>query len=318
MNCLRCGQFRYELEAITVYGNNFSDDNRLIISSKINESSKKNYVFKDSDIERFLTGSAPTVAQRADYLLKCFAKYYPQIGAGPSMSNIEEILTKGKNIDEVDFKNPFTKFVLQSLSRSYSSNRKELEYLIRDYHINGTAFITLVNNDKLEVSPKGWARLDELKYVSQESNIGFIAMKFLPKLIEFSEKWFEGGIKDAGYEAKAMYSHKHNRIIDNEMLALIRRSKFLVCDLTNSSKGAYYEAGFAHGLKIPVIFLCEKNFFHNKKNELSVDKEGVHFDTNHYPIIFWEYGDDNGKELKKELKDWIESTVGRGLLEEKV
>ena len=85
--------------------------------------------------------------------------------------------------------------------------------------------------------------------------------------------------------------------------------------MTKNSRGAYYEAGFAHGLNIPVIFLCEKGFFDNKENKLSTDDKGVHFDTNHYPIIIWEY--DKGDELKKDLQYWIEKTIGRGLLENK-
>ena len=66
--------------------------------------------------------------------------------------------------------------------------------------------------------------------------------------------------------------------ITDKIIAEIRRSRFLVADFTHGCDGArgsvYYEAGFAHGLNIPVIFTA---------------REGTkpHFDTSTYPHIFW-------------------------------
>ena len=40
--------------------------------------------------------------------------------------------------------------------------------------------------------------------------------------------------------------------------------------------GVYYEAGFAHGLNIPVFFTCQKGFL-----------EKIHFDTRQYNHIEW-------------------------------
>ena len=306
VDCLRCGLFRITMQAYRNFKEKLSTNIYLLASSKINELARHKHVYTEDDIEKLSKTSIPSVDERAINLLKCFAEHYPQIGSGPLMRDIKHFSSKAPNIEEADFERAIAKFVYQSLSRSYSNNKEELDYLFMDYHILETKFINKFNN-KLEISPKGWARLDELKIKIQESNIGFIAMKFTDKLEKYADKWFKGGIKDAGYEAAAMYSHQHTNLIDNEMIAQIKRSKFLVCDLTYNSSGAYYEAGFAHGLDKPVMFLCEKKFFK--------DNGGVHFDTNHYPIRFWEY--DKGKELRNELKNWIESTVGRGLFENK-
>ena len=136
-------------------------------------------------------------------------------------------------------------------------------------------------------------------------------MRFIEPLVDYSKSYFETAIVDAGYEPRVLYSHMHNDVIDNEMKALIRKSKFVICDLTGNSYGAYYEAGFAHGLEIPVIFLCEKKYFKKEKNFISDKSEGVHFDTAHYPFIRWEV--DKGNELKIELANWIEATIGPGL-----
>ena len=307
--CLRCGEYKLKEETKFLISERYSEDEQHLISSQINDVTLDDHIFSVAEMNEFTKTSPPSVDERAINLLKCFAEHYPQIGSGPLMRHIKHFSSKAPNIEEADFERAIAKFVYQSLSRSYSNNKEELDYLFMDYHILETKFINKFNN-KLEISPKGWARLDELKIKIQESNIGFIAMKFTDELEEYSKKWFEGGIKDAGYEAAAMYKDQHTNLIDNEMIAQIKRSKFLVCDLTENSSGAYYEAGFAHGLNKPVMFLCEKKFFEDKVNG------GVHFDTNHYPIRFWEYGDNNGKALQKVLKNWIEATVGRGLLKD--
>lgn len=56
----------------------------------------------------------------------------------------------------------------------------------------------------------------------------------------------------------------------------IRRSKFLVADFTVQRGGVYFEAGFAYGLGIPVIWSCKKT-----------DLVNLHFDIRQYNFIDW-------------------------------
>lgn len=97
--------------------------------------------------------------------------------------------------------------------------------------------------------------------------------------------------------------------MDDQIIAEIRRSKFLVVDLTEGEvvreedgkiKGGtrgsvYYEAGFAQGLNIPVIFTCSKN-----------SPEKIHFDIQQYPCIFW----NTPQELKSHLASRISANFG--------
>ena len=48
----------------------------------------------------------------------------------------------------------------------------------------------------------------------------------------------------------------------------------LSSDFTGNRGGVYYEAGFAHGLGLPVIFMCR-------------DGDELHFDVRQYNCIFW-------------------------------
>ena len=71
-------------------------------------------------------------------------------------------------------------------------------------------------------------------------------------------------------------------LIDDRLRLEIRRSRFLVADLTRASNGAYWEAGYAEGLGKPVIYTCERTEF---------QKHGTHFDTNHLHTVIWEESD---------------------------
>ena len=66
------------------------------------------------------------------------------------------------------------------------------------------------------------------------------------------------GIEDAGYQALRIDKKEDVVKIDDEIISEIRRSRFLVADFTQGNDGArggvYFEAGFALGLGIPVIF----------------------------------------------------------------
>jgi hypothetical protein len=86
----------------------------------------------------------------------------------------------------------------------------------------------------------------------------------------------------------------------DEIIAEIRRSRFLVADFTQGKDGArggvYYEAGFAHGMNIPVIFTAKKG------------EAKPHFDTRQFNHIFWE----TPKELCERLANRISATIGDG------
>jgi nucleoside 2-deoxyribosyltransferase len=77
----------------------------------------------------------------------------------------------------------------------------------------------------------------------------------------------------------------------------IRRSRFLVVDLTDDNRGAYWEAGFGEGLGKPVIYTCEKAHF----------EKGIHFDTNHHQTIVWQSSD--LASAAQRLKDTIRATL---------
>lgn len=159
------------------------------------------------------------------------------------------------------------------------------------------------NVHELMLRPPGYTRLAELDGINSGSKQAFVAMWFDESMKDAYEKGIGPAIREAGYEPLRIDRKEHINKIDDEIIAEIRRSRFLVADFTQGDSGArggvYYEAGFAHGLNIPVIFTCRADAI-----------EKVHFDTRQYNHITWATPD----ELKERLAKRISATLGDGPL----
>ena len=150
------------------------------------------------------------------------------------------------------------------------------------------------------VSVEGHSQI-ELQGTNTDSSQAFVAMWFHDSTNDAYEKGIEPAIKEAGYKPLRVDRKEHVNKIDDEIIAELRRSRFLVADFTHGKDGArggvYYEAGFAHGLGLPVIFTCRKD-----------SMKTLHFDTNHYNHIVWKTPD----ELREKLKNRILAVIGKG------
>jgi hypothetical protein len=156
---------------------------------------------------------------------------------------------------------------------------------------------------EIMLAPPGYARLAELDGNGANSKQAFVAMWFDDSMKEAFENGIAPAIRDAGYEPLRIDNKEHNNKIDDEIIAEIRRSRFLVADFTHGEVGArggvYYEAGFAHGFNIPVIFTCREDVLAQ-----------VHFDTRQYNHIVWKTAAD----LRRSLSQRISATIGDGPL----
>ena len=150
------------------------------------------------------------------------------------------------------------------------------------------------------VTVEGYRRLAEAK-TNVDSGQAFVAMWFRDEMNAAYEKGIEPAIVDAGYKPMRIDRKQDVVKIDDEIIAEIRRSRFLVADFTQGEDGArggvYFEAGFAFGLNIPVIYLCREG---------SINK--IHFDTRQYHHIAWS----SPEELCKDLKNRILALIGEG------
>jgi len=184
----------------------------------------------------------------------------------------------------------------------------ELKYIeLRKYEDFTSSMINTKNRSFAEfmLKPAGFAKIYEKRQGRTDSAQAFVAMWFDESMNDIYNQAIAPAIKEAGYKPLRIDRKQHNNKIDDEIIAEIRRSRFLVSDFTYGKKGmrggVYYEAGFAHGLGIPVIFTC--------KNDDGVE---LHFDTRQYNHILWR--EKEIEKFKKELSDRISATIGDGPL----
>ena len=238
-------------------------------------------------IEAARSATPLQVQERADRILRYISE-----------SSFNKI---GKWVPILDVVNPTYE---TGLARSESTGFTELVYLCNylsqnnwielPLHIDGSP------RAEAMVTIEGYSRIEK-KRTNLDSSQVFIAMWFHDSTDEALVNGIEPAIRDAGYRPFRVDQKEHINKIEDEIIAEIRQSKFVVADFTHGEDGArggvYYEAGFAHGLDRPVIFTCRND---------AVEK--LHFDTEHYNHIVWA----SPEELREKLKNRILAVIGEG------
>jgi len=155
---------------------------------------------------------------------------------------------------------------------------------------------------RIKLTFKGWTKYHELKEQSPLSKQVFVAFDFKEKYL-MKNVYIEAirpAIYECGLTAVATSDIEHGKSITDLIIASIRKSRFIIADVTYASQNVYYEAGFAYGLGIPVILTCKED---NAKDDMK-------FDTNHIKHIIWKDAED----FKKKLINRIEA---EGLVQRK-
>lgn len=178
-------------------------------------------------------------------------------------------------------------------------------YALRDI-LADAGLIVATEGRSTRLGPAGLARLERVNQGASDTKQAFVAMWF----DQSTEAVFVNGIEPAltltGFKAQRIDRKEHTNKIDDEIVAEIKRSRFLVADFTcealsteNGIKsiargGVYYEAGFAQGLGIPVIWSV-------RSDQIGL----VHFDTRQYNHITWETPED----LKEKLYQRVSAVI---------
>ena len=229
-----------------------------------------------------------SVFERADRLLRYFQRktQYP--------GNLFEY----SNHIEED-----SEYLMQIMAWSESIRGEEtdffVDYLCNQGWIERTNPMFVPPTYRLTVG--GYVHLAELERTIVNSSQAFVAMWFDDSMVPAWENGIKPAIENTGYTPIRIDQKEHVDRIDDQIIAEIRRSRFVVADFTHGEKGVrggvYYEAGFSHGLDIPVIFTCRKDTL-----------EDIHFDTRQYNHISWE----KPEELREKLEARIGAVIGQG------
>ena len=167
-----------------------------------------------------------------------------------------------------------------------------ISLLIQSNLVNGQV------SSHIRLTPEGVQRLSALQRGGSASRQAFIAMWFHPSMDDATKNGFELGISAAGYTPMRIDKKEHSNKIDDEIVAEIRKSKFIVADFTSelmgdgaqktaiARGGVYFEAGFALGLGLPVIWCCRADLI-----------DYVHFDTRQFAHVVWTTPQDLAEKL---------------------
>ena len=147
----------------------------------------------------------------------------------------------------------------------------------------------------IRLTYEGLAKVIEINESGTQSNRCFVAMSFSDSQCD-TRNAIRIAIKNCDFDAILIdEQHIDSEVtINDALIAEIKKSKFVVADFTEHKHGVYFEAGFALGLRKPVIYLCDKKDFDN-----------THFDTNHYPHIIYESLSDLTEKLQTKIEAWI-------------
>lgn len=270
--CPRCGKFLIVTSALPALMAISDERQKANMSGWINEN--QGYEINTYNINNLLKIKTPSFHERADKLLLALEKITEYAGHVLQRTNTWQ-------------------------SAAWCLNEAELNEML----------LFLMNTSRIakeasgfpyyKIVADGWAYLEELKEVNIDSQQGFVAMWFDDSMMNVYEKAIAQGILDAGYKPHLVINREHNGKIDDEIIAQIRRSRFVVADFTGHRGGVYYEAGFAQGLGIEVFWTCRKD-----------DIDNLHFDIRQYNCIDWTQH--NLDEFKERIAMRIESVIGHG------
>jgi hypothetical protein len=274
VTCPRCGRYIITRTALVNLRNTeLSLRQRANISGWLNEN--PDFEISSSNLDQLSHLPPPSFHEQADKFLLALEK--DTTYAGEYIQEKVDWISRGWciNVDEL---------------REIINFLKGIER-IKDYG--------LIEIVQLKVAPEGWAHLETLKRRTPDSNQCFVAMWFADEMRAIYDDIITPAVLEAGYKPHRVDQREHNDKIDDEIIGQIRRSRFVLADFTGHRGGVYFEAGFAKGLNLEVIWTCRED-----------DLENLHFDIRQYNCITW--SEANVADFKIKIKNRIEAVLGHG------
>ncbi len=174
-----------------------------------------------------------------------------------------------------------------------------LDFVISHLNVSGLVSFQITTPYRhMGLTMKGWERYEEIGRGNIDSKKAFMAMPFGNPTLDKIYTYFKSAVAQTGFDLRRIDERPKAGLIDDRLRVEINTSRFLIAELTEENRGAYWEAGFAEGLGRPVIYTCEREYF---------KKISTHFDTNHHLTVQWET--DNVNDALEELKATIRATL---------
>jgi len=147
------------------------------------------------------------------------------------------------------------------------------------------------------LTAKGWEEVEKLNKGLNSKKV-FIAMSFKMSDRENVQLAIESACRNTGWEGFTVDHTEYLGGVSDEIIALINKSAFVISDFTENKHGVYYEAGYAEGKGLPVIYTVR-----NDETEI----ENLHFDTQHLNHLTW----NDFEDLEKKLTNKINAVINK-------
>ena len=132
---------------------------------------------------------------------------------------------------------------------------------------------------RLVLESKGYERAEMMRTrIPSDSNQAFVAMWYTEEMRKIYDEGIKPAVVDAGFVPMLIQEEEFLGKICEKILREVEKSRFLICDVTGARPNAHFEASYAQGLGLPIIWTCRKK----------TRKKDMHFDTQAYRHILWE------------------------------
>lgn len=186
----------------------------------------------------------------------------------------------------------------QIWNKLYLKDSDELNFYLFAIENQGLIITTVLSKiyvTKISITFTGLNYQIELTESGANSNNCFIAMSFDEKTQDIREA-IRLALNRTGYNP-IIIDETHfdaEKTINDEIIASIKKSKFCISDFTQQKDGVYFEAGYALGRGLKVIYTCSQDWFGE-----------THFDTNHFPHIIYKDPSELTEKLVNKIEAWI-------------
>jgi len=269
--CENCGHYEIDHKiviSLSLPQNNKGLYNKHLISGHLRAMSEKNSIVRitSKNLEDIYSIKAPSLSEKIDKLLLYFYKSTTYLYQYVTECTLPAVVY-AINEDELNH-------IHDALI--------ELGYLVLTKQVRPFTYsLTIAGFERAESQQK---TLLDTKQV-------FIAMWFDDSMREVYENYIAPAVRETDHDPLLISEKEYNGDICDQIIAEIRRSKFLIADFTGNRGGVYYEAGFAYGLGKPVIMTCREDYL-----------QDVHFDINHNNLIVWKKGEDLAEKLTNRIR----------------
>jgi len=273
-SCARCGDFR--IEGAYWKQGSLADNDVVRLSGWIREQNAAGItpVITREIFRRIIARAPPQLRERAYRALVVFFSKYPGLDTWVTFDDSEP--------------------EYEMLGVSYCKAQSDLDILMELLFSDGYLSKT---QGAYSVSVQGLLKIEEASAAGGGSATGFVAMSFDASMNDAWVSGFEPAIHAAGFSALRISDREYVGGITDQIMAEIRRARFVVADYTGQKAGVYFEAGFALGLGLTVIPTCRAD---------EIDR--LHFDIKHLNTLLW----NDPKELADKLAKRVMAVIGSG------